>query len=311
MMCRCRWWGLALVFFLGLLAQTADAQPFGMNYSPRALCVTDPYGIPFHSWYGSPVAFNSYFYMQSSGAYSLGYSGATNGYFGGGIPAVASATTPEWVVQRTSVFPIGVYSPWAAYPGAYAAPWRPNIGMKQTRPISQTTAQRDSIPSPARDTFIRQVSGSLPMPAERGPQILAEGDRLLREGQASQAYLRYLEAQREEGNRGEIYFRQAFALVAMGRYSHAVAKLKRGLQVDPDYPRHGTTLDEVFGEDNTEQTREYLQQVARWTNADERDPDRLFLMGVLLHFNEDLRASSFFDAAWGLTNHRLHLQAFR
>ncbi|TXT38702.1 MAG: hypothetical protein FD138_287 [Planctomycetota bacterium] len=310
-MSRCCWWGIALVLSSGLLVQSAEAQQFGMNSSPRASCVTDPYGTPFHSWYGSPIAFNSYFYMQYGGAYSSGYNGTSSGYYGGGIPAVASATTSEWVVQRTSVFPIGTFYPWAAYPGAIPSPWMPSIGKKLTQPNSQPTAQRDGSSSPARDTLIRLASGTLPMQKERGQQNLAEGDRLLREGQNSQAYMRYLDVQRDEGNRGDVYFRQAFALVAMGRYSHAVAKLKRGLQVDPRYPRHATTLDEVFGEDNSEQTQEYLQQVARWTNADERDPDRMFLMGVLLHFDEDPRSSDFFDAAWRLTDRRQHLQAFR
>ena len=156
-MSRCCWWRLALVLPFGLLVQTAEAQQFGMSYSPRALCVTDPYGIPFHSWYGSPIAYNSYFHMPSGGAYSSGYSGTTSGYFWGGIPAVASATTPEWVVQQTSVLPIGTYSPWTAYPGAYPAPWRPNSGMKPARPNSQPTAQQDRMTSPARDTLIRQA----------------------------------------------------------------------------------------------------------------------------------------------------------
>ncbi len=306
-----RWWGPLLVLFVCLTDQPADAQQFGRIDTPRALCVADPYGTCFHSWSGSPIAYNSYFSMQFGGNYSSGYSGTTTGYFWGGIPAVASATTPEWVVQRTSVFPVGAYFPWAAYRGAETAPWLPNVGIKQTQPISPPAAQQEVDSSLATDRPIRQVSGSLPSQERRGPQILAEGDRLFRAGQNSQAYLRYLEAQRDEGNGGEVYFRQAFSLVAMGRYSHAVAKLKRGLQVDPDYPRHGTTLVEVFGEDHAEQTRKYVQQVARWTNADKRDPDRLFLMGVLMYFQDDPRASEYFDSAWRLTGRGQHLQAFR
>lgn len=306
----CWWWGLSLALSSGLLAQLAEAQQFVMSSSPRAMCITDPYGTPFHSWYGSPIAFNSYFYMPSGGAYSSGYSGATNGYFWGGIPAVASATTPEWVVQRTSVYPVGADYPRAAYLGACAAPWRPNIGMKPTRPISQPTTLQDRIPFPMRDTLIRQISGSLPMPEERSPQIFAEGDCLLREGQTFKAYLRYLDAQRKVGNAGEVYFRQAFALVAMGRYSHAVAKAKRGLKVDPTFPQHGATLDEVFGVDRKDQKKEYLQLVGLWADADTRNQDRLFLMGIMLHFDEDPRASDFFNAAWKLTGRGHHLQVF-
>lgn len=288
-MSRCCWWGLALLLLSGLMNSTAEAQQFGMNYSPRALCVTDPYGAQFHSWQGSPIAFNSYFYTQFGGTNSSFSGGTTTGYFGGGVPAVASANTPEWIVQRTSVFPIGTYSPWAEYPGAYVAPWRPHLGMQRTPPSQQ--------PLDERDTHIRQTSGSRPIRDDRGAQALAEGDRLLRDGQNAQAYLRYLEAQRDLGSEGEIYFRQTFALVALGRHSHAVAKLKRGLQVEPNYPRRGVTLDEVFGVENKDQKDEHLQQVTRWTEANPRNPDRLILLGAMMHFDGNPRANDVLNAA--------------
>ncbi len=308
-MSRCCW-GLALILSFGLMGSSAEAQQFGAIYSPRALCVTDPYGAQFHNWYGSPIAFNSYFYMQSGAGYSSGFNGATSGFFGGGVPAVASATTSEWVVQRTSIFPIGTYIPWVAYPAASAAPWNPGIGRQQRRPISQLRDDHDLDLPATRDTDVRQASGTLPSRDNRGQHALAEGDRLLREGQNRKAYMEYLEAQRVLGTDGDVYFRQAFALIALGRYSHAIAKLKRGLQVEPDYPQHGATLDEVFGTDNTDQKDEYLQQVASWADADASDPDRLFLKGVLLHFDEDPRASAVFNAAWKLAGRGPHLQAF-
>lgn len=157
---------------------------------------------------------------------------------------------------------------------------------------------------------MRQVSGSSRAGKERSKQFQAEGDRWLREGQNVKAYLRYLEAQREAEDRGEVYFRQAFALVALGRYSHAVSKLKRGLQVDPQSARTGKTLDEIYGVENVDQKVEYLQRVADWTNAEVRDPDRLFLMGVMLHFDEDSRASEFLNAAWKIAGKGPHIQAF-
>jgi hypothetical protein len=99
-------------------------------------------------------------------------------------------------------------------------------------------------------------------------------------------------------------------LVAMGRYSHAVSKLKRGLQVDPKAAQTGQTLDEIYGVENVEQKVDYLQRVADWTNAEVRDPDRLFLMGVMLHFDEDSRAGEFINAAWKLAGRGQHIQAF-
>ena len=339
MMGRCCRWLLAIVVSLAVHIQTAEAQysQFGANSYPRALSVTDPYGVPFYSWNGPPIGFNTSFYPQPGGAYPPGFGGAGYGNgFGGGIPVVASATTSEWVVQRTSVFPIYPYAYW----GAFTAPWARNMMLNQapprTRPrvssitgpvraqsmaqqppvndddaSQQHAAQRELGTSPSNDaTVVRPVSRTVQTGEKRSPPYQAEGDRWLREGENVKAYLRYLDAQGEAGDRPEVYFRQTLALVAMRRYSHAVSKLKTGLQVDPSYPRHGETLDEIFGVENSLQKVAYLQQVATWVNADVRDPDRLFLLGALLHFDEDSRASEYFNAAWKLARRGQHLQAF-
>ena len=139
-MVRCSCCTLALLVSFSLSAQTAEAQQFAFGAAPRALCVTDPYGAAFQTWYGSPVAYNSYFYSSLNSGYSSGNNATTNGYFWGGVPAVASATTPEWIVQRTSVFPINSYSPWSVDPGAYSAPWAPRIGDQRLPRHSQSAA---------------------------------------------------------------------------------------------------------------------------------------------------------------------------
>lgn len=331
------WLALALLL-AGVPVPSAEAQQFGGSCLPRPLSITDPYGTPFHSWYGSPVAFNSYVNPSFNGGINSGNVGVTNGYFGGGVPAVASATTPEWVVQRTSVFPIASYIPWAVSQRAIVAPWISRTDKKQMslesqpRPLTtfRTEAQRDGgrtreeilkaaeprfvqlegIPPTPNDTMIRQVSIAWSASDERDQNDHAEGDRLFRDGQYGEAYRCYFNAQREVGDRCEVYFRQAYALVAMGRFSHAVAKLKRGLQVDPNYPRHGATLDEIFGVDDSTRKAEFLEQVACWTNSNCRDPDRLFLLGVILYFDEDPRSLALFRSAWTLAGRGQHLRAF-
>ena len=119
---------------VSLLVQTAEAQQFGGIYSPRALCVTDPYGTHFASWQGPPMAFNSYYYLPFGGQYSSGYSGTSTGYFGGGIPAVSSATTPEWVIQKTSVFPLDPYSAWTYSRGVRMTPFVERDGLSRNSP---------------------------------------------------------------------------------------------------------------------------------------------------------------------------------
>jgi hypothetical protein len=158
---------------------------------------------------------------------------------------------------------------------------------------------------------VRPVSASSRAGKERSRQFQAEGDRLLHDGQFVKGYLRYLEAQREAEDRADVYFRQAFALVAMGRHSHAVMKMKRGLQVDPTWPQNAVLLDTVYGVDNVIHKTEYLQRVADWANANVRDPDRLFLMGVMLFCDEDPRAAEFLRSASKLSSgQNTHLMAF-
>lgn len=286
-------WGLTLLLSISLSVPTANAQPISLGSAPRALCVTDPYGAQFFSWYGSPVAFNSYFYFSGYGGSSNGYSSATNGFYLGGVPVVASATTAEWTVQRTSVFPIGSYYPWLTYHGTYSSPWWPRLGTTSSPLDSSSVQRRKAATSSTRAPQIRQVNAIEDIEDDPQESRLAIGDRLMREGRPADAYLQYLKVPWHAGDRGELFFRQALALVAMGRYSHAVVKFKQGTKIDPGFSCRESMLEEIYGETSKARMVDYLKQVEPWTNADPRDPDRLFLLGVVLQFNDDLRADNF------------------
>ena len=160
MMIRWSCWSLALLMSASLLAQTAKAQPFAFAGTPRTLCVTDPYGTSFHTWYGSPVAYNSYFYSSLNSSNGSSYNATTNGYFWGGVPTVASATTSEWIVQRTSVFPINAYPPWTVGTRTFAEPWVPRIGSQRPRQHSLPTATASKATTSSEDSPILPVAGA-------------------------------------------------------------------------------------------------------------------------------------------------------
>jgi hypothetical protein len=282
---------------------------FGTNFYARPHCVTDHYG-----WHAPLTGFDSSFFLSSGGHYRSSFSGVRYSPWGW-APAVYPVYPGVFVQQTTVPIELTIVNPprdpaFARPRAVVADPFQakqPNVFDV----VQQHAARRENLPAPPDEaTVVRAVSGSSRVGKERSKKFQAEGDRWLHEGQNVKAYLRYLEAQREAEDRGEVYFRQAFVLVAMGRYSHAVSKLKRGLQVDPQAARTGQTLDEVYGVENVEQKVDYLQRVADWTNSDVRDPDRLFLMGVLLHFDEDSRAGEFLNAAQKLAGRGPHLQAF-
>lgn len=302
---------LILAACLSVPAQQTQAGHFhcGLNYYARPHCVTDYYG-----WHAPLVGFDNSYFLSSGGFYRSSFSGVR--YAQWGWAPTVYPVYPGAIVQQTTV-PIDLTivnpprDPAFVRPRVVVAdpfqPKQPNVFDV----VQQHAERRENLPPPPDDeTVIRTVSGSSRMGKERSKKFQAEGDRWLHEGQNVKAYLRYLEAQREAEDRGEVYFRQAFALVAMGRYSHAVSKLKRGLQVDPQSARTGQSLDAVYGVENVDHKVDYLQRVADWTNADVRDPDRLFLMGVLLHFDEDSRSGEFLNAAWKLAGRGPHIQAF-
>ena len=91
----------------------------------------------------------------------------------------------------------------------------------------------------------------------------------------------------------------------------AVAEIKRGLQLDSQWPWHGAGLREIYGAANVVLKDSILLKVAAWVREDVRDPDRLFLMGVLLHFNEDReRALPFFRTVDTLAGRPAYVQPF-
>jgi hypothetical protein len=66
----------------------------------------------------------------------------------------------------------------------------------------------------------------------------------------------------------------------------------------------------VFGENNRLSVLTLIERVGGWVREDIRDPERLFLMGVVLHADGDARASEFFEAAYRLGGSGDHLLAF-
>ncbi len=307
------WLAGALVGISLVGGGSAKADHLGFGVHAHWGACAHPHCVTDCGWYRPGVGFGSGVFLSPWGGYyassysNVGYSswGLGPAYWPGSV-AYQTVVVPSpavVVVSRNAAPRFNAPPP----PRLLPAPPVPNIADI----LQQHAERREGIPAAEDDSnVIRPVSGSSRVGKERSKQFQAEGDRWLREGQFVKAYLRYLEAQREAEDRGEVYFRQAFTLVAMGRYSHAVMKLKRGLQVDPNWPRSGESLVAIYGANNVTEKSEYLKRVTDWTDQDVRDADRLFLMGVLLFCDGDSRASDFFRAAWKLTGRGEHLQAF-
>lgn len=157
----------------------------------------------------------------------------------------------------------------------------------------------------------RQDEPSTPAARLRSLRAQGQGDAHMRKQDYHRAYERYKAAALFAPDRGEASFRTAFALAAVGRFASAVTYLKRGLQSDPDLPVTGVSLGRVFGRDNELAKTGVIGRATEWAREDIRDPDRLFLLGVLLHFdNRPDKSAVLFEAAYRLNGGGDHLKAF-
>lgn len=125
----------------------------------------------------------------------------------------------------------------------------------------------------------------------------AHGDEQLRKQLWAQAYMRYRSAINAAGDRGEARFRQGFTYTAMQHYSSAVREFKRGLVLDPELPASGIKLSMLFGPGSETVRTSILHKAADWVREEPRDADRWFLLGLMLHYEDDPRAVDALQAA--------------
>jgi len=121
----------------------------------------------------------------------------------------------------------------------------------------------------------------------------------------------YQDAMMAAQDRPEPYFRLAIVDIARKDFTEAVRNLKLGLQLDANWPHTGPSLDDLIGEQNRLPKTQLKQYVLDWVQQDIRDPDRLFLLGVLQHMDNDAaRAAQLFETAARLGGMKQHLHAF-
>lgn len=146
------------------------------------------------------------------------------------------------------------------------------------------------------------VKPTTPESKRKSIRYQAQGDEWFAKQNYLQAFARYKQAYSAAPDRPEPRFRMAICLAAMAEYGSAVDELKRLARLDPEWPIHGDRLDDLFGAEHNLSKNAVLFKVADWVKEDVRDPERLYLMGVLLHFNEDRdKAKVIFQTASLLT----------
>src|SRR5262249_14221680 len=159
-------------------------------------------------------------------------------------------------------------------------------------------------PAPYRQPLVqRPIRESSPAAKAKSQQYLAQGDMWFRKQNYIQAFARYKNAATEAPDLATPHFRMALPLTAQRRFETAIAEIKSGLARDRSWAVTGESLDDLFGEDNQLAKSSLIHVVADWSRADIRDSERLFLLGVLLHFNDEPdRANTVLTTAAKLAN---------
>ena len=135
--------------------------------------------------------------------------------------------------------------------------------------------------------------------------------RLIADGKYAAAYSRYKKAADAAPALADAYFRQGFALIALGNYPQAAKVLKRGLEIAPDWPRSGFHVQGLYGTNPGAKTA-HVGALSQAVVDQPHDPDLPFVLGVLVHFDgEPDRAVPLFERAARLTvGSDAHLRAF-
>lgn len=274
-------------------------------------------------------------HFHGGGYYGNSYFGGLYSGFGGFYsgPGYFSYSAPgySFFSGTTTVLPAPVWSPPAGggyyygAPGYYLDPYGPAIerpGVFDPVPADEQAVFDDWVDEnraawedpieqlPIEQRPERFITPSSTAAQVRGIRLQHEGDLLLKNLQYNVAARRYREAIAAAPDRAEPYFRLGVAAAADGDFVEAVRQMKFGLQLDAGWPRTAVRLDELLGNDNLLARTLVKQRVADWTREDIRDPDRLFLLGVLLHLDGDERSQVLFESAARLGGMSYPLAAF-
>jgi tetratricopeptide (TPR) repeat protein len=95
---------------------------------------------------------------------------------------------------------------------------------------------------------------------------------------------RYKKAVQADPQNADGWFRQAFALSAMGRYEQATKALKRGLEINPDWGKSDFRLSEVYG-NNDDLKQSNLDAMEKDVAANPNNGDAALMLAIHYHFD--------------------------
>ncbi len=331
----------SVILAIGLLVGLTSPGPIDAQQSyPRV------YGSTGHP-YGPTQA--HYQYQRQYGQQWHGYDGSTSrpaistgtpflgasmySGWGGGFWVGGSFPGFGWGYYGPNVFaPPVAYAPGLSYygpavatqygyygtPGAYL-PY-PNYAVAQnpallTSPLADAMRENQlrwgtDLPLSKPDPVTRPALPSSTEAKLRSLRAQMNGDEHLRRQSWLNAYAEYKKAVDVAGDRAEAHFRLGIALVTIQHYDTALLAFQRALHLDPQLPQSGLTLRSLYGEGSDLTINSVISRLTANAEQDIRDPNRLFLLGLMLHFHGDARAREILDVGYRLAGRGQHFLAF-
>ena len=211
--------------------------------------------------------------------------------------------------------------PGPAFGLASSTPTPTGIPQGTDAAISQTAAVSPMTPTNApagavvpahatTNTAIRQlIPASNTEAIKRSQEMEAIGDEHFQRQQWVQAFINYRNAVLVAGDRAEAHMRLGFACIVIKRYPEAALAFKQALAIDPLAGKTGETLETVFGIADPTVRTEIVRGVANWSKENLSDQDHLFLLAVILRYNNDVRSDEILAAAMRMPGPNEHLLA--
>ena len=255
------------------------------------------YQLPWQRYFGGP-------------GLSLGGTMPTQGVIG--ISSLNGLPFPPPLGSGVYVNPTGPLMP--GFPGPFA-PMPPGIPPGLSGPPQPGALMGPAIPgsAPARQASHTAPRTRQPQSPPGARRSSLEQQRLgaekLRQHFWPQAYVHYRNSVDQAPERPEAHFRLGLAFAAMKQFASAIREFKRSIDLDPTIPQSGELFPAIFGPDN-QGMQTILPPIANWAQEDLRDVNRLFLLGLMLHFNDDPRGSEILEAAARTSGSNPYVSAF-
>lgn len=302
--------------------------PTGQPYGPTQAHYQyqRQYGQPWHGYdgltttraisSGTPFLGSTAYYGWNGGAYfGFGLPGFAYGYYGPSVyvPPVAYAPGLSYygpaVAMQYGYYGVpGAYLP---YPN-HALAQQPNLIADPLAAAALENQQRwgQDLPQAKPDPVTRPALPSTTEAKLRSLRSQLNGDEHLREQNWQHAYVDYKKAVEFADDRADAHFRLGIALLTIQHYDTASIEFQRALHLDPQLPQSGLTLRSLYGDNSDLTINSIISRLTAHAEADVRDPNRLFLLGLMLHFHGHPQAREILDVGYRLAGRGQHFLAF-